>query len=286
MGTFLPMDISPERPPIKMQGMKVNLVPFIARSIEWDGIGVWVEPFLGSGAVAFNVNPSRAILADTNRHLINFYREMQSGYVNGASVRFFLEKEGGYLFAKGERHYYDVRERFNYIGSPFDFLFLNHSCFNGVMRFNKKGGFNVPFCRNTKRFSPSLINRIVNQVEWASQVIKAKKWVFIVQDWRDTVAMAGPGDMVYCDPPYVGRNTTYYNTFEDSESDELAKKLLASDSGFAFSTWLESKGERNEFVDRWFLGLPKYTRSHFYRVGSYARYRHNVVESVIFRKGN
>ena len=59
-------------PPIKCQGIKTKLVPMILRRIDRDPEGVWVEPFLGSGVVALNVAPKRALLADTNPHLIRF----------------------------------------------------------------------------------------------------------------------------------------------------------------------------------------------------------------------
>lgn len=76
-----------------------------------------------------------------------------------------------------------------------------------MMRFNKKGGFNVPFCRKPERFRPVLVTKIVNQVEWSRRAMDGKDWDFVTQDWRVTVADAKPGDMIYCDPPYVGRHT-------------------------------------------------------------------------------
>ena len=68
-------------PPIKCQGIKTKLVPFIFSSITWkatDGAR-WIEPFLGSGVVTFNLMPKRALLADTNIHIINLYKAIQSG---------------------------------------------------------------------------------------------------------------------------------------------------------------------------------------------------------------
>ena len=67
-------------PPIKCQGIKTKLVPFLFRSICWTPKekALWVEPFLGSGVVAFNLAPQRALLTDTNRHIIAFYQAIQA----------------------------------------------------------------------------------------------------------------------------------------------------------------------------------------------------------------
>lgn len=211
--TLLPRAIRPKAPPIKTQGIKTEVVPLISRSITWSGTGRWIEPFLGSAVVALNIAPQRAILADTNEHIIALYQGIQCGSINGDTVRSFLEREGRHLLNDGESHYYKIRDRFNASGNPFDFIFLSRSCFNGMMRFNKKGGFNVPFCRKPERFRPALITKIVNQVEWARSIIQGKDWHFVTQDWRTTIADAQTDDLIYCDPPYVGRHTDYYNGF-------------------------------------------------------------------------
>lgn len=283
--TFLPRDVAPKAPPIKTQGIKTKLVPLIARSIVWHGEGRWVEPFLGSGVVALNIAPQRALLADSNQHMIDLYRGIQTGEVNGPRVREYLVREGTELLDRGEAHYYHVRERFNEAGSPFDFIFLSRACFNGMMRFNKKGGFNVPFCRKPERFRPALVTKIVNQVEWAQRAMAGKDWTFITQDWRETLAQAQAGDMVYCDPPYVGRHTDYYNSFTDQESDDLAQALIASPADFALSNWLENKYRRNEYVDRWFGQHPQRTMSHFYHVGPSESLRNEMMEVVVLSEG-
>ncbi len=162
---FLPRPVNPRSPPLKIQGIKTRIVPLIAQSIRWEDKGRSIEPFLGSGAVALNIAPSDAILADTNKHVINLYRGIRDGEIDGRKVRMHLEREGKLLTEKGELSYYAVRDRFNETGGPLDFLFLNRSCFNGMMRFNLQGNFNVPFCRKPKRFRPALVTKIVNQVE-------------------------------------------------------------------------------------------------------------------------
>lgn len=282
--TFLPRTVSPKAPPIKTQGIKTKVVPLIARSIEWSGGGQWVEPFLGSGVVALNIAPSRAILADSNQHLIRLYKGIQDGSINGISVRAYLEREGTVLLDQGERHYYNIRDRFNMEGSPFDFLFLSRSCFNGMMRFNRKGHFNVPFCRKPERFRPALVTKIVNQVEWARRVMTGKDWKFVVQDWRTTISMVDAADMVYCDPPYIGRHTDYYNGFSSDDADDLARALIGMPAGFALSMWLENKYRRNEYVDRWFSDHPQRTMQHFYHVGPQERLRNEITEVVILSK--
>lgn len=78
-------------------------------------------------------------------------------------MRQFLEIEGEELRITDGDHYYKVRERFNKHGKSLDFLLLNRACFDGMIRFNRAGGFNVPFCRNPERFSKALIAKIVNQ---------------------------------------------------------------------------------------------------------------------------
>lgn len=279
--TFLPRTIRPKAPPIKTQGIKTKVVPLIARSILWNGSGRWIEPFLGSGVVALNIAPQRAVLSDTNEHMIALYRGIQDGSINGRTMRAYLEREGSQLMDKGESHYYAVRDRFNDAGDPFDFVFLSRSCFNGMMRFNRKGGFNVPFCRKPERFRPALVTKIVNQVEWARVVISGKDWIFVTQDWRQAIASAEPGDMIYCDPPYVGRHTDYYNGFTDEDSDDLARALIGTKASFALSNWLENKYRRNDFVDRWFSGHEQRTMSHFYHVGPQEALRNEMTEVVI-----
>jgi hypothetical protein len=91
---FLPRSVRPKAPPIKTQGIKTKVVPLIARSIAWSGEGRWVEPFVGSGAVAFNVAPQRAVLADANKHIIRMHQAIQSGEMTSANVKAYLEIEG------------------------------------------------------------------------------------------------------------------------------------------------------------------------------------------------
>ena len=105
-------------PPIKCQGIKTRLVSWIRAAIPADFAGTWIEPFMGSGVVAFNVRPQRALLADSNPHLINFYKAIADGSITSVATRRFLEREGAALLHSEGEHYYVVRERFNRRGDP------------------------------------------------------------------------------------------------------------------------------------------------------------------------
>jgi DNA adenine methylase len=281
---LLPKDITRiVVPPIKCQGIKTKLVPFIAKSIEWDGNGRWVEPFLGSGVVAFNINAPIALLADSNKHIIHFYKKLQSGKIDSLKVREFLFEQGKLLEKKGETFYYEVRERFNETGDSLDFLFLNRSCFNGLMRFNSKGGFNVPFGHKPKRFAKSYITKIVNQVENVSYVIRNNDWTFCISDWQKTLDAVLPGDFVYLDPPYIGRHTDYFNQWSEKEAISLsnhAKKLPAE---YALSMWLENKYRKNDHIDRYWEGNKMELFAHFYHLGSLETLRNKMTEALVMR---
>ncbi len=142
---------------------------------------------MGTEVVTFNVRPKKAILCDTNPHLIRFYNAIKSKEITSGIVRKYLTEEGEKLLSSNSDYYYEVRNRFNENGSLLDFIFLSRSCFNGMMRFNKKGGFNVPFCNKLNRFAPALITKITNQVENISQIIQCGDYTFKNQDFQITL---------------------------------------------------------------------------------------------------
>lgn len=268
-------------PPLKCQGIKTKLVAFIAENISWNGHGTWIEPFVGSGCVPFNLLPQKALLCDTNHHLIGFYTALQQGRLTPQSVRKHLEHEGTLLEASTGAHYYEVRARFNIHHDPLDYLFLNRACFNGLVRFNRKGGMNVPFCKKPQRFSKAYITKIVNQVNWALKCMDGRQWEFKVSSWQDTLLKASPGDFVYLDPPYIGRHVDYFNSWSETESSELAALAQQLPCPFALSMWLENKYRRNTHLDDHWQGLEVKSFAHFYHLGSHAEYRTAMSEALV-----
>ena len=149
--------MAPLVPPIKCQGIKTKLARAIRSLVPKDATGRWIEPFCGSCVVPFNVRPERAILCDTNEHIIRFYKDIQTGNVTNGQIREYLSKQGARLKKAGEEVFYEIRDQFNQAPNSLSFIFLNRACFNGVMRFNRKGKFNVPFCRKPERFARAYV---------------------------------------------------------------------------------------------------------------------------------
>ena len=274
--------MSVQIPPIKCQGIKSKLVPWIQETLRWNERGRWIEPFMGSGVVGFNIAPYRALFCDSNPHLINFYSAINSGEIQPGMAREFLVAEGKKLANDGQAYYYEVRSRFNATHDPLDFLFLNRSCFNGVIRFNNRGEFNVPFGHKPERFSPAYITKIVNQIEWVYKKAQLSQWTFCCQDFRATLAAElHDDDVVYCDPPYAGRHVDYFNGWSPQDEHDLSDLLKRSPARFILSTWHHNQYRTNPYIETLWAEFQIVTREHFYHVGAKEDNRNPMVEALV-----
>ena len=268
-------------PPVKIQGIKTKLLPFICKNIDWDNKGVWIEPFVGSGSVLFNVKPKRAFVSDTNEHIIKFYRLIQRGEITARGTKDFLQLEGDKLLRLGDTYYYEVRERFNRRHCSLDFLFLNRACFNGLMRFNGQGKFNTPFCKKIERFRPAYITKICNQIEWVSSVMYGRDWKFMCSDWSLTLKNVDSYDFVYADPPYAGRFTDYFNAWSEGDAVKFERSLKELPCRFLYSMWLENKYRKNNRLCDEFKGYAMKTYDHYYHLGASEDLRNTMTEALI-----
>jgi len=277
------MNLPPLVPPLKCQGIKTKLVSEISRLAQTQVSERWVEPFCGSCVVALNVQPKRALLSDSNIHIIRLYQEIKDGILTPGVAKIFLKEEGEKLRVDGEAYYYAIRERFNAHPTSLDFLFLNRSCFNGVMRFNRHGKFNVPYGHKPERFAQAYVTKITNQIKRISEVISVCDWTFTASDFRKTLASARPGDLVYADPPYAGRHVDYFNSWLESDETELGDLLKNLPCSFILSTWHSNEFRTNAMIERnW--NDPRFhllMREHFYHVGATEDLRHPMIEALI-----
>lgn len=272
-------------PPIKCQGIKTKLVAFIAENILWEGRGKWVEPFLGSGVVAFNIAPERALLTDSNIHLVNFYNDVQSGKINAKIVKEYLVENGQLLLEQGEKFYYRIREEFNANPDSLKFIFLNRASYNGLMRFNSKGLYNVPFGRKRERFRQGYITKIVNQLSWVERLIKNSDWSFESTDFTSVLKRVSEDDFVYLDPPYIGRHADYYSSWSEDQATELARVTNRLPCGFALSMWKENRYRKNDHINKYWKDSVIKTFDHFYHIGSSEKLRNAMTEALIIKKG-
>lgn len=268
-------------PPIKSQGIKTKLADWIRNCSEYANYDRWVEPFAGTGVVAFNVQPKAALLCDSNPHIMAFYQSVQSKKITSERAKRFLIDEGQKLLKSEGDHYYLVRDRFNKNGDPLDFLFLSRSCFNGMMRFNKNGGFNVPFCKKPNRFAQALVTKICNQIDVVSSIIEKGDYAFKPQEFSDTLRDVDSKNLVYCDPPYIGRHVDYFDSWSEAEEKALHKLLAESGAKFIMSTWLKNKHRTNSHVFSTWSNCSIVTKKHFYHVGAKESNRHAMIEALL-----
>ena len=162
--------------------------------------GRLIEPFVGSGALFLNSDYATYQLADSNADLIALYQQLQQeGDTFIAYCRPFFTPENN----DGDR-YYAFRARFNAIAPSREkaalFLYMNKHGYNGLCRYNKKGGFNVPFGRYKKPYFP--------EKEMTFFYEKAQTAVFSPSSFAQTMQTAVSNDIIYCDPPYVPLSAT------------------------------------------------------------------------------
>jgi len=268
-------------PPIKCQGIKTKLMPLILTNVTNIKFKQWLEPFMGSGVVGLNVLHKNSIFADLNPHLVNFYTALKDKSITPEIAKAFLENEGEKLENVGEDHYYLIRERFNKLGSPLDFLFLSRACFNGMIRFNGKGKFNVPFCRKPKRFARPYITKIVNQIAYFQQAISYYCWDFRCQDFEKTIEQADANDLIYCDPPYWGRHVDYYDSWSEGDELRLFDTLSKTKAKFVLSTWHSNQHRVNESLKRIWSDFYMVTQQHYYHVGARECNRAPMLEAFV-----
>lgn len=271
-------------PPIKCQGIKTKLIPFIKENIKRNEDGLWIEPFMGTGSVVFNIAPQRALLIDKNQYIIKFYQSIQNKTITPQITRKFLEYHGILLETYGETYYKEMREQFNENGNPLYFLFLNRSCFNGMIRFNLQGKFNVPFCHKPNRFSKAYITKICNQIKNVGEIMIDKDWTFVHGTWQSAFNNVSEQDYIYLDPPYIGRDTSYVGEWSEEEAIELSKYAHNTPANVCLSMWKENEFRQNQHLFDYWADFTWYEHNHFYHIGAKESNRHPMVEVLAIKR--
>lgn len=191
-------------PFLKWAGGKSIIADRIIRRIGTLPLGAtYFEPFLGGGAVFFRLRPTKAVLADSNRALIRTYRVVKE------RVEQLIEELEG-MTAPSRDTFDQRREEFNELLPAADgplgtdderraalFVWLNHTCYNGLYRVNKEGKFNVPYGQYERAFIFDPEN-----LRLCSQTLRNSEAQLESSDYHFILKLAKAGDCVYFDPPY------------------------------------------------------------------------------------
>lgn len=208
-------------PVVKWVGGKRQLLPEIIKYIP--KFTTYYEPFVGGGAVLFNIQPSRAIVNDINGELINLYRVIQSSVEDLIVDLQKHQNEEGYFYRIRELDRdKEIYNSLTPIQRASRIIYLNKTCYNGLFRVNKAGQFNSPFGAYK---NPNIINEIT--LREVSKYFNKAKIKFLCCDFEEVVKTARKGSFVYFDPPYdpvsISANFTGYDRggFEQLEQVRL-----------------------------------------------------------------
>lgn len=224
------------KPILKYRGGKSKEIPEILRHIPRN-YNRYIEPFFGGGALYFYLENKNSIINDINTRLINFYRDVANNYEN---MRVQLDKLHK-IYERNQRQYeelksinpdvrvenlnenlfYEMRDLFNnnttneYLDSVI-YFFINKTAYSGMIRYNKKGEFNVPFGRY-KNMNTRLLTNNHHKLLHTAKIYNTS--------YQDIFNMAEENDFMFLDPPYDCQFTDYGNGNEFTEEDhrELSK---------------------------------------------------------------
>lgn len=218
------MSNSKVAPFVKWAGGKRQLLPQIKERMP-EKYNNYYEPFVGGGAVMFELLPANALINDINKALINAYRRICD------EPEAFLEAVNALdmgMWEDGKAYYYFLREHYNdkMMQSEYDvelaalFVFMNKHCFNGLYRVNGKGLFNVPY--NQSR-GVSVDEELIRNISKYLQGV-----TILDGDFEDACENAAKGDFVFFDSPYAPLNPTSFESYTKEGFDIESHRRLAS----------------------------------------------------------
>lgn len=204
------------QPAIKWSGSKRSQSEEIIKRIEKRDYNTYYEPFCGGCSVLYQLLHSdikfkRYICSDKNKGLINLWNEIKNDpeevikqyEIMWNELNIDDDKE------RKKQYFYNVRERYNKEGSPYDFMFIMRTTTNGMPRYNNNGDFNNSFHVTRNGIIPKSFAKIIR--EW-SEVLNKYKVEFIHREYNEI--QATKEDFIYLDPPYANTKGMYYGTID------------------------------------------------------------------------
>ena len=199
------------KPLIKWSGGKVDEIKIFEKYFP-ENYNIYIEPFIGGGAVYFNLNPEKAVISDVHSELIDLYKCISEG--KAKEIYEFMENS-----PNDEATYYNIRDNM-VMNDALDiakrFYYQRKTCFRGMLRYNKDKKFNIPFGRYKTINYTEILNEdyktLLNRTE-----IYNEKFEVIFEKYNDET------NFMFLDPPYDSEFTDYgYCQFGKEEQLKLA----------------------------------------------------------------
>lgn len=226
------------KPLIKYRGGKSKEIPRLEKHIPQFG-GRYIEPFFGGGAMFFYLEPKKAVISDINSKLMAFYKGVKSNFVTlqkelsevaklyVANRKKFEELKSKTpdlrVDDKNEEMYYQIRDMFNDLtdkkySDALLYFFINKTAYSGMIRYNAKGEFNVPYGRYAN-LNTSLVTKAHSRLLANTEIYNC--------DYKNIFEMAKEDDFMFLDPPYDCIFSDYGNIehkdgFNEKDHIELA----------------------------------------------------------------
>lgn len=212
------------KPFVKWAGGKRQIIDKLKEYVP-DEYDTYYEPFVGGGALLFELAPKKAVINDLNEELMNVYNCL----CNEEKFKKMCNLLNHYEAEHSEEFYYEIRNKDknqNAYNRLSDYtkaartIYLNKACFNGLYRVNSKNEFNVPFGKKTKINTYEGSNLITVSNYLTMNDIKIQS-----VDFEESLKTAKKGDFVYIDPPYDSDTSTFNNYTEDGFGKEEQRRL-------------------------------------------------------------
>lgn len=199
------------KPIIKWSGGKKDELNKFLQYIP-ENYDTYLEPFIGGGAVYFHINPDKAVISDVHKELIDFYQSIKQGYSN--DIYKFMENH-----PNNEETYYKVRSYNNndMLDNAKRFYYLRKTCFRGMLRYNSKGEFNIPYGRYKNYNFEDIKNKEYEELLKRTEIYN-ESFEYIFENYNKET------NFMFLDPPYDSEFTDYgYCSFGRDEHIKLSE---------------------------------------------------------------
>ena len=212
------------KPFVKWAGGKRQIIDELKKYIH-DEFNTYYEPFIGGGALLFELAPKKAVINDSNAELMNVYQVL----CDDSKFKKMCRVLNNYEANHSEEFFYEIRNKdknkntFNRLSDytrAARTIYLNKACFNGLYRVNSKNEFNVPFGKKSKVNTYDGNNLIT-----VSNYLTMNDIKILNKDFEEAVSYAKKGDFVYFDPPYDSDNNIFTSYTEEGFGKEEQRRL-------------------------------------------------------------